>query len=100
MTAVVVPCDVVTEPTRHPGFCAKCLVGSGATERKFFVHTGMEYDYEGVVYLCNMCLEDICRQTGAFYTQDMVDDIIKNFKHIGAKGEADSAKYQRAVGIL
>ena len=98
MTAVVSKVQVFEKPERHPFMCAKCLVGEG--RREFFVHTGMEYDFEGVVYLCDMCLKDMCRQTNVLFTTEDVDALIQTYKDQAAVGFEQAKKYLRAVELL
>jgi hypothetical protein len=47
-------------PELPPGACFRCLVGAGE-KRDYFVDTGVSYDFEGQVYICNMCLVDFVK---------------------------------------
>ncbi len=47
----------------HPGCCALC--GSGNCEDGY-VDTGIYYDYEGQVYFCMTCVEQIINVVGGF----------------------------------
>jgi hypothetical protein len=63
-------------PALPPGVCFRCRVGSEQNKREYFVDTGISLDWEGVIYLCNMCLDDIARTTGVMYTKNDVDDLL------------------------
>ena len=60
------PVQVFKIPPLHPNMCMKCR--SGDQTREFFVDLGFDTDYEGTVYLCNLCLVDIGKTANVFMT--------------------------------
>jgi len=66
------PAVKMDKPHMHPYICGRCLCGVQAN-REYFIDTGITYDYEGNVYLCNMCLKDMAKAAGEFFTKDEVD---------------------------
>lgn len=53
----------------HPGACALC--GNG-TCVDGYVNTSIFYDYEGTVYLCMRCVEQLCKVVGALLPDEVV----------------------------
>lgn len=51
----------------HPGSCAVC--GSGDPERTY-VDFGVYYDYEGSMYVCNLCFEEAAVKVMGYFTQE------------------------------
>ena len=62
-------------PHLHPYICARCRVGD-QPNREYFVDTGIDFDWEGVVYLCNTCLKDIALTTGDYFTKAQLDEYL------------------------
>lgn len=60
------PVQIYTVPPLPPNMCFKCRAGEGV--RDFFVDLGMDTDYEGAVYLCDMCMTDIGKTSDIFIT--------------------------------
>lgn len=52
----------------HPGACALC--GNG-TCVDGYVDTSIFYDYEGTVYFCMRCIEQICKVVGALLPDEV-----------------------------
>lgn len=69
------PATRMDQPALPPGICYRCRVSEHAG-REYFVDTGISIDWEGVIYLCNMCLKDLARSTGEFFTKDEVDELL------------------------
>lgn len=65
----------------HPGACALC--GNG-TCVDGYVDTSIFYDYEGTVYLCMRCVEQICAVVGALLP-DEVNQLRKHTAEIATK---------------
>lgn len=53
----------------HPGACALC--GNG-TCVDGYLNTSIFYDYEGTVYLCMRCVEQLCTVVGALLPEETV----------------------------
>lgn len=65
------------KPALPPNICCRCRCTETAeTKREYFVDVGVSFDWEGVVYLCDKCLEDICKATGEFFTKVEVDELL------------------------
>lgn len=62
----------------HPGACAIC--GNG-TRPEGFVDIGVYYDYEGQVYICMMCAEDLVHTIDGLTAEEhaMVKSISEGF---------------------
>ena len=52
----------------HPGACALC--GNG-TCVDGYLDTSIFYDYEGTVYLCMRCVEQMCKVVGALLPEEV-----------------------------
>lgn len=52
----------------HPGACALC--GNG-TCVDGYLNTSIFYDYEGTVYLCMRCVEQLCKVVGALLPDEV-----------------------------
>lgn len=59
---------IVDQPDLPPHRCNRCL--AGATTRDFFVDLGFETEFDGVVYLCNICFIDVATTSKMFITLD------------------------------
>lgn len=57
---------IVDQPDLPPHRCNRCL--AGGTSRDFFVDLGFETEFDGVVYLCNICFIDIGNTSKLFLT--------------------------------
>ena len=69
------PAVKMIDPVLPPGICFRCRVGNSAP-REFFVDTGVSFDWEGVLYLCDMCIIDIGKAAESFYTKAVLDDLL------------------------
>lgn len=65
----------------HPGACALC--GNG-TCVDGYLNTSIFYDYEGTVYLCMRCVEQLCTVVGALLP-DEVKSLREHTEQIAAK---------------
>ena len=59
---------IVELPDLPPHRCSKCL--AGGTARNFFVDLGFETEFDGVVYLCEVCFKDIGSSSKLFITHE------------------------------
>lgn len=55
---------VTDHPEFSPGACFRCQAGDtrdqhGERMREYFVDLGIQFEWEGELYLCNKCIEDI-----------------------------------------
>lgn len=69
------PATRMAQPALPPGICYRCRVSEHAG-REYFVDTGISLDWEGVIYFCDKCLEDLAKCTGEFFTKPEVDDLL------------------------
>lgn len=76
-----------TEPFQQPGICCRCRVG-GSADRKYFVDTGVSYDYEGVLYFCNMCLADIVHTSEDYLSLVDVEEMMGHNVELASMGTA------------
>lgn len=51
-----------------PFICFKCRCGNDT--RDFYIDLGIDSEYDGAIFLCNLCMLDIATQTGLFITVD------------------------------
>lgn len=77
------PCTREDVPAQAPGICYKCRIGGS---RDYFVDTGISIDYEGVVYLCSKCLEDIVVASDAFYTREAAEEMLDHNAELAIAG--------------
>jgi len=72
-------------PANTPNICARCRVGSGSG-REYFVDTGMSFEWEGTIYLCNCCLKDIAAAAKEFKTLEEVHDLLSHNNFMASQG--------------
>lgn len=72
------PPQKMIKPHMHPNSCAKCKNSGSESEgsRLYFLDTGITYDYEGNVYLCDCCLRDLVSVAEEYFTKEQVDDLL------------------------
>ena len=61
-------------PAMLPGICMRCRCNE--QNRTYFIDTGVSIDWEGVMYLCDKCLEDIVVCSEEFLLKAQVDDLL------------------------
>ena len=54
--------QTMEHPGALPGCCFKCR--ADATNRKWFVDIGLQIDFHGAAYICNMCLYEMAHTVG------------------------------------
>lgn len=69
------PVNVVEVPNLPPGTCVKCLC-TNTPNRDYFVDIGVDLEFGGVIYICNMCLLDIVNHTDDFFSKKQVDALV------------------------
>jgi len=65
---------VVKKPPMPPHVCFKCKCGEHA--REFFVDIGADTEFDGTIYLCDSCMEDLGRSTEMFFSKEVFEDKI------------------------
>lgn len=51
-----------------PGVCSAC--GGGPQDRSYFLDTGLDSVFNGILYFCNFCVNDIAMMAGYIYRSD------------------------------
>ena len=59
---------IVEIPDLPPHRCMACFAGN--TNREFFVDLGFETEFDGVIYVCNICMMHIGKGSGLFITKE------------------------------
>ena len=54
--------QIMEHPGALPGCCFMCR--SDATNREWFVDVGLQLDFHGAIYICNMCLWEMAHTVG------------------------------------
>lgn len=74
------PIQKMGVPHLHPFKCVSC--GADHTSvRKYFIDTGIDTEWEGVVYYCDSCFRNLSETVG-FIDQDRLDELL------GIQGES------------
>lgn len=71
------PPSIVNRPPMPPHVCFKCKCGEHA--RQFFVDIGADTEFEGTIYICDSCMEDLGRATNMFYSKQVFEDKISTY---------------------
>lgn len=67
------------KPIHHPHLCFNCRADS-TSSRKWFIDTGNEAEWEGVIYFCDSCFTDMA-QTVGFLTKEQSDILLGEQMH-------------------
>lgn len=78
---------------RHPGACACC---GGSDPDRTYVDFGIYYDYEGTVYICDICYRESVQVMG-FFTPEEVEQQLSQLNSLldenaALKKELDNAR--------
>lgn len=88
----VAPTKIVEKPINTPWTCAWCHCGDHGV-RDYFIDTGLTFDFEGTVYLCNECGKDL--RTGAgWLTVEEFEEDVKSLRREIDKLKAEVADYE------
>lgn len=68
------PAQKMKVPHLAPYLCAKCRADQ-TSPREWFVDTGVDDFYDGIVYFCDSCFEDIAKAAGLF-TKKQADQMV------------------------
>lgn len=79
----------VDSPTHHPSQCGYCGV---SYDREFYIDTGLSFEWEGHLYICNMCVDQY-RVAMGWSTAEQVAEIELNY-------ENQLERYQGSVETL
>lgn len=71
------PVAIHKEPPMMPHTCIKC--GAHAQIRDWFVDTGTEVEWEGIVYFCNFCFADMVKVTPDFLSVESHREIVAEY---------------------
>ena len=64
------PVQILQVPHLPPYICMSCR-GDQTSERKWFMDTGFDAEWEGVVFICDSCFKDMAK-AAKFFDQDEV----------------------------
>lgn len=83
------PATVDIQMVNHPHICSVCRVGQETnsrddnSKREYFLDTGIEFDWEGTVYICSLCFRDMVTKAPDSYTQKDMDSLVEStFKSV------------------
>jgi hypothetical protein len=57
---------------RHPGTCACC---GGSDPERTYIDFGIYFDYEGTVYICDICFREAVQVMGFFTPEEVLEQI-------------------------
>lgn len=77
------PPQKMKTPHLAPHICAKCRADS-TSPREWFVDTGVDDFYDGIVYFCDSCFNDIAKTAGLF-TRKQIDEMVDSNNDIISK---------------
>ena len=90
------PIEVTEKALKLPGTCSKCL----SSNRDYFVDTGMDMEFGGVLYFCNICITEIVRMIPDFMTKKDVDDIISASNDMMTAVKKDKEVVEKIITTL
>lgn len=92
------PANIQIHPATLPGHCFKCR--TSPPRREYFFDLGIDTDYEGVIYICNMCMEEIISISNDFATKKKLDFILEHVNKTYELAEKKEEKFNKLVQIL
>ena len=72
------PVQILQVPHLPPYICMSCR-GDQTSERKWFMDTGFDAEWEGVVFLCDSCFKDMAK-AAKFFDQEQVDNLLESYR--------------------
>lgn len=98
------PANIVEVPVQIPGTCLRCKCAK-TPNREYFLDTGTDIDYVGVVYFCDKCLLDFVEKSPDCFTQREMNDVIDSNNELltlaseNVKDYADVKAALKAIGL-
>lgn len=77
MVAFASQVQIVDTPLAMPGSCRYC----GGASKKCYLDTGLQFDFEGAVYICDECFGFMADLFG-YITPDRANDLKENAKRL------------------
>lgn len=84
------------KPTHMPNQCGYCGV---SYDREWYMDTGLSFEYEGHLYICNKCIDQF-RKLAGWYTTEEVDTIRSNYEEQIAEFKAAQDKLNKVSAFL
>ena len=84
--------NIVTKPTLPPYQCMRCLAQPEI--REYFLDTGVDTEYSGRIYFCNMCMRDITNVDPESFTRTEVNGIVATTQETLAHADQLIADYK------
>jgi hypothetical protein len=94
----IAPVRILEKPVNTPWVCAWCHCGDNGV-REFFIDTGLSFDFEGTVYLCNECGKEL-RKGAGWLTREEFDAETQNLKTQIQQLQAEVADYEIIKAFL
>lgn len=94
------PTTIHETPILNPGECHRCHCNELAEGREYFVDTGIDVEWVGVLYLCNLCLADLVRVTPDILHKSIVDAAAEAQSNFIAEAERKDRQYEEIVSAL
>ncbi len=82
-------------PPNHPYTCFRCLAHSEV--RDYFIDAGIDTDFDGSVYICNMCMTDLFHVTPDYFSKEEVDNIVIAQQAISTKASVIVEDYNNKL---
>lgn len=83
-----------------PFWCFKCKCGNDT--RDFYIDLGIDSEYDGAIFLCNLCMQDTADQTGLFisiekHNEAMVEQAyqVESYKKLIQKVDSWNHAFQK-----
>jgi hypothetical protein len=72
------PVELTLDPPTAPHICVMCKAHTQL--REWFVDTGVETEWEGVVYICNECMIELVRVAPTFMSVKAHKEIVAEYR--------------------
>lgn len=92
----------VDRPDQTPGTCLRCLSGP-SPQRTYFLDTGIDLEFGGVIFFCNLCLNDFIKNAPDMFTKEYVDKLVNDERELiesATKAIEDRRKLDKALEAI
>lgn len=95
---MALPLFIVDKPHLPPHLCMRCRVQGEI--REYFLDTGIDTEYDGRIYLCNLCLQDFAKIDPNAFTRSEVNDIVATSQEQLAHADRVAKDYKEKFDYL
>jgi len=83
-----------------PHVCMRCKAGP-SEHRELFFDIGIDTDFDGVVYICDSCLNDICDQSqNHYFSKKAVDELLTEVSLLRAEALKTVVEHKLLIEAL